>query len=415
MWVDEVMVQDDTTYLDFPMYMPDGGVEGYIYDDQGFTIHDAEVFIVSMADSTGFWGYTDGNGYYSIPAFNGQYQIIAGAPGFHHSNPSAFDIDDNWVNIDIYLEPRDFAMPPEINFIIDQPNDQGRWVRMQFMPGGTEWGPFQAYSIWRMTNTPMGPVMDFVEYIPFHDFPMYDVVLPTLVDSNAHVTDPEDYMSLFMVTGHYDMQGFIDGIPAPGYSIDNIHPGIPGPLTLLSSTEDGVEIGWEMSMADDFQFFEVYRATNPDFTGADVYATVDPMFADMDVSIGETYYYAVSAVDANGNMSETTNVVTTSIVSIEDLELIPTAYGLSQNYPNPFNPTTSIEFALPEASDVSLEIYNLLGQKVRTLVNGYVPAGYINTSWDGLDQNGNELSSGTYIYRLKTSEEFFTMKMVLMK
>jgi len=211
------------------------------------------------------------------------------------------------------------------------------------------------------------------------------------------------------------MYEYVDGDPAMGYSIDNIHPGMPGPLTLLSATEDAVEIGWELSMDNDFQYFEVYRATNPDFTDADVFATVDPMFSDLDVSIGQTYYYAVSAFDANGNMSETSNVVTTSIVSVDDLELIPTTYGLSQNYPNPFNPTTSIEFALPEASEVSLEIYNLLGQKVRTLVSGYVPAGYINTSWDGMDQNGKEISSGTYIYRLQTADQSFSKKMVLMK
>jgi len=95
--------------------------------------------------------------------------------------------------------------------------------------------------------------------------------------------------------------------------------------------------------------------------------------------------------------------------------MIPTAFGLSQNYPNPFNPTTSIEFALPEAANVSLEIYNLLGQKVRTLVNGYVSAGYVTTRWDGLDQHGQEVGSGTYIYRLKTTDRTFTKKLVLMK
>lgn len=261
----------------------------------------------------------------------------------------------------------------------------------------------------------MGLIMDFVEYLPNHNDEFYNVVLPTLVDSSANVSNPLEFLSAFAVTGHWDTNGFIDGEVSFGYSVDNINPGIPGPLTLLSATEDGVEIGWEMSMADDFQYFEVYRATNPGFTDADVFATIEPMFSDGDVVIGQTYYYAVSAVDANGNMSETTNVVSTSIVSVDDLEMIPTVYGLSQNYPNPFNPTTSIEFALPEASEVSLEIYNLLGQKVRTLVNGYVPAGYINTSWDGLDQNGKEISSGTYIYRLQTAEQTLSKKMVLMK
>ncbi|MBC8377249.1 MAG: carboxypeptidase regulatory-like domain-containing protein [FCB group bacterium] len=415
MWIHEINVQDDTTYLSFAMELPDGGVDGYVYDDNGYTIHDAEVVLISTVDSTiGFWGYTDGSGYYSIPAQNGEYLISARAPGFEPSQLSALSINDDWQFIEIWLQPRDFA-GPEINFIIDQPNDQGRWVRMQFWPGSSEWGPFSGYSIWRWTNTPAGIMYDFVDYIPNYNLDEYMLVAPTLVDSSANLTEPEFYTSMFVVAGHWDAFGFMEGPPMSGYSIDNIHPGMPGPLALLSASEDGVEIGWEMSMADDFQYFEVYRATNPDFTDADVYATVEPMFSDGDVIIGQTYYYAVSAVDANGNMSETTNVVTTSIVSVDDLEMIPTAYGLSQNYPNPFNPTTSIEFALPEAAEVSLEIYNLLGQKVRTLVTGYVPAGYINTSWDGLDQNGKEISSGTYIYRLQTADQTFSKKMVLMK
>lgn len=415
-WVDDILVLNDTTYIDVALSLPDGGLEGYVRDDRGNPIWDAEIviFTVSDEDTIGFWGFSNDSGYYSIPAMNGEYNVFANAPGFEPSNLGMITINNNWAYLDITLMPRQFATPPEINFIVDQPHDQGRWVRMQFWPGGTDWGPFSGYSIWRLTNTPMGPILDFVDYLPNHDFENYNVVLPTLVDSSAHVTDPEDYISGFLVTGHFDMYGYVDGLPGFGYSIDNIHPGIPQ-LSLMSSSEEGVEIVWDASNADDFQYFEVYRATNPDFTDASMYPTVEPAFFDDDVTAGETYYYAVSAIDANGNASDPSNVVNTLIVSIEDQELLPTAYGLSQNYPNPFNPTTSIQFALPEASQVTLDIYNILGQKVRTLVNGHVEPGYINAHWDGLDQNGNPISSGTYIYRLQTADQTFSKKMVLMK
>ena len=413
--IDQLIVSNDTTYLSFDMELPDGGCFGLVYDDLNDPIQGAEVFLLSVPDSGASFTYSDDNGYFSIPAANGEYLVFARAPGFEETYYGNIIINSDWVDIQIFLQPRDFAAAPEINFIVDQPDDQGRWVRMQFWPGGTEWGSFSGYSIWRLSNTPWGPILDFVEYLPNHDAELYNLVLPTLVDSSAMVSDPIDFLSAFVVTGHWDTYGYIDGVPSAGYSVDNIHPGIPGPLALLGASEESVEIGWEMSMDDDFQYFEVYRAINPDFTDANVYATTEPVFSDGDVTIGQTYYYAVSAVDANGNVSDPTNVVTTSIVSVHDAEMIPTAYGLSQNYPNPFNPTTSIEFALPEASEISLEIYNLLGQKVRTLVNGYVPAGYINTSWDGLDQNGKEISSGTYIYRLQTADQTFSKKMVLMK
>jgi len=415
-WADDINVQNDTTSIEAVMLMPDGGIEGYIRDAiSGEYITNADIALFSLLDSMAYWSYTDEDGYYHIPAMNGTYDLVVNAYGYTPFIGSEIMIQDTWIQLDINLEENEFAMAPEINYIIDQPFDQGRQVRMQFWPGGTEWGPYAGFSIWRMTNTPMGEIFDFVDYLPNHDFGAYDLVLPTLVDSSAFTPNPMDYMSLFMVTGHFDMYGYIDGLPDAGYSVDNIVPGIPGTLVLLSTGEDGVVIGWDASMADDFQYFEIYRATNSTFDDALVFASVEPEFMDADVAVGQTYYYMVSAIDANGNASEGTNPVTTSIVSIHDTDGMPTSFGLSQNYPNPFNPTTSIEFALPEASSVTLEIYNLLGQKVRTLVNGHTPAGYISTNWNGLDQNGQELSSGTYIYRLETSDMSFAKKMVLMK
>jgi hypothetical protein len=94
---------------------------------------------------------------------------------------------------------------------------------------------------------------------------------------------------------------------------------------------------------------------------------------------------------------------------------IPEEYQLLQNYPNPFNPSTSIQYALKQASKVSLKIYNLLGQEIRTLVNTNQEAGFQNVQWDGRDNRGQSVASGIYIYRLETDEFTSTRKMVLMK
>jgi hypothetical protein len=85
------------------------------------------------------------------------------------------------------------------------------------------------------------------------------------------------------------------------------------------------------------------------------------------------------------------------------------------NYPNPFNPETEISFSLPERAQVSLVIYNILGEKVKTLVNETKEAGTYSAPWDGRDESGNSLASGIYFYRLKTENFDKTMKMVLMK
>jgi flagellar hook assembly protein FlgD len=79
---------------------------------------------------------------------------------------------------------------------------------------------------------------------------------------------------------------------------------------------------------------------------------------------------------------------------------IPEEYRLAQNYPNPFNPVTTIKYDLPEDSFVHLDIYDLLGREVKTLLNEVVKAGYKVVSWEGKDNNGNPVSTGMYIYRL---------------
>lgn len=96
-------------------------------------------------------------------------------------------------------------------------------------------------------------------------------------------------------------------------------------------------------------------------------------------------------------------------------QALPTAFSLSQNYPNPFNPTTNISYALPANAYVRLTIYNILGQKVKTLVNGEEMAGYKNVIWDGKNDRGQEVSSGIYFYRIKAGSFTKTAKMSMLK
>ena len=91
-------------------------------------------------------------------------------------------------------------------------------------------------------------------------------------------------------------------------------------------------------------------------------------------------------------------------------EIIPTVYALEQNYPNPFNPTTTIKFSIPEASRVTLNIYNILGEKVAELVNTNLAAGKYSYQW-----NAGSVASGMYIYELRSSNFVSTKKMILLK
>ncbi len=96
-------------------------------------------------------------------------------------------------------------------------------------------------------------------------------------------------------------------------------------------------------------------------------------------------------------------------------DVLPSEFSLGQAYPNPFNPTTNIDFALPAASDVSLVVYNMLGQEVKTLVNGHRDAGVHSVTWDGTNDAGEQAASGIYLYRLVSGDKVDTKKMVLMK
>jgi hypothetical protein len=104
----------------------------------------------------------------------------------------------------------------------------------------------------------------------------------------------------------------------------------------------------------------------------------------------------------------------------EGIPLVAMEYELMQNYPNPFNPSTNIRYTLGHSGHVTLDIYNVLGQRVRSLRNEFQPIGTYSAEWDGRNDSGLPLSTGVYLYRVRVSsnnETVFTRtnKMILMK
>jgi hypothetical protein len=140
----------------------------------------------------------------------------------------------------------------------------------------------------------------------------------------------------------------------------------------------------------------------------------------------------MSAVDQEpgtltGNVVLSSNDPDNSIITIpvtfvidplgidDNVSGLPKEFALSQNYPNPFNPTTEIKFAVPAQSRVRLEVFNLLGQRVRTLVDAEVEPGYKSVTWDGTNDSGAQLSSGAYFYILKVDGAALSKKMTMIK
>lgn len=100
---------------------------------------------------------------------------------------------------------------------------------------------------------------------------------------------------------------------------------------------------------------------------------------------------------------------------VKDRQSVPTNYSLSQNYPNPFNPSTSIKYSIPTNSFVTVRVYDMLGREVKTLVNGAKNVGTYNVVWNGENNFGNKVSSGTYIYRITAGNFVQVKKMILLK
>lgn len=127
----------------------------------------------------------------------------------------------------------------------------------------------------------------------------------------------------------------------------------------------------------------------------------------------EAYVYGGSSEDDGGFWEEGVNVsgvlTVEESVSIDNPE-VPAVFTLKQNYPNPFNPSTTIRYGLPESADVTLEVYNLLGQRVAVLVNESRTAGYHDITFDA-----SSLSSGMYIYRIQAGSFVETRKLMLVK
>jgi len=99
----------------------------------------------------------------------------------------------------------------------------------------------------------------------------------------------------------------------------------------------------------------------------------------------------------------------------DDLTNIPKRFTLSQNYPNPFNPETTISFSIPKDNRVKISIYNIKGQKIRTLANENLQRGYHEVTWNAKDENGKPVSSGIYFYKMETDNFSEIKKCILLK
>ena len=167
-------------------------------------------------------------------------------------------------------------------------------------------------------------------------------------------------------------------------------------LKISGETEDDINLSWDDEITELPENYTITLLVNGTTTQLDMYS-VNSL-----------------TISSDNLPTELSIVVESSMLGLDD-NLMPSAYALHQNYPNPFNPTTKISYDLPEASFVTLSIFDLMGREIRTMINSEQTAGYKSVQWNATNDRNEPVSAGLYLYTIQAGEFRQTRKMVLLK
>ncbi len=179
-------------------------------------------------------------------------------------------------------------------------------------------------------------------------------------------------------------------------------------------------ISWVLPAPNSGLTYELQLSDNSNMEDVTVIGNLtSPKLEVRDLNNNTTYYWRVRSKIGENNYSSYSALASfntgTGVTSVKEETIVPSNFYMSQNYPNPFNPTTNIKFGIPEASNVKVVIYNMLGQQIKVLVNNAFAAGTYNLTWDGTNDMGVKVAGGAYIYRISAGNFISTKKMVLLK
>ncbi|MCK4412417.1 MAG: right-handed parallel beta-helix repeat-containing protein [Candidatus Eisenbacteria sp.] len=315
-----------------------------------------------------------------------------------------------------------------ITGITDVGNDQGRqvyvtWARsFHDIPDSPY--PITHYSLWRRIDefaargaegeprvmTAGGdrafPPGDwcFVKDVPAYGEKTYTTVCPTVCDST--IGAGACWSSFFVRAGTLEPTTSFDCLPDSGYSVDNLAPGVPEGLRLESPDV----LAWEECAAADFDYFTVYGSATDhlDETAVVIGYTIG---STMDVGGASHDYYHVTATDFAGNEGEEATL--DQAAGAPESQWIPQRYALYQNRPNPGRPGTLIRFDLPSPGEVRLEIFDVAGRRVTTLLDGPRPAGVHSVAWAGTTDDGQPVESGVFFFRLRAGSFSKTRQLMI--
>lgn len=237
----------------------------------------------------------------------------------------------------------------------------------------------------------------------------YLIEAPTVADSGAGGAA----LTEFLVTTHTTTPSVWFVSPTmSGYSVDNIAPGVPQAF-VANIAGLNVDLAWDPAPEPDFQFYRVYRDTDPNFDPSPatlVQETATNSWQDTPPNPG-TAYYKLSAVDHAGNESDYAEASGTTDVG--DSPDRPLAFALRAPAPNPFSGATRIAFDLPRTARVSLKVFDVAGRLVRTLADGELSGGEHAARWDGTNDSGLRVPTGVYLCRMNAGAFSATQRLIV--
>ncbi len=296
---------------------------------------------------------------------------------------------------------------PNIYAIVDIPDDQGGWVNVKFARSlydtdtlihpdkKTEFYTVEINydSMWTAVNSTLAYGKSY-----------YSVLVPTTKDSTAYSNGLID----FRVIAGMDEGNFVSNVLS-GYSVDNLEPNAPQNLLGVLIQDTLASLQWSANQENDLQHYLIYRSFDGLFFELVMESADTTLIDTIDISV-DSVIYSIKAVDYSGNYSEYSNFVSFNISDIQHHLRNNLEFKFFQNYPNPFNPTTKIKFDIQKLEKVKIEVFNLLGQKITTLLNKQMPAGSHEAEFTAMD-----LPSGVYLYRIEAGEYNEVKKMILLR
>jgi len=300
------------------------------------------------------------------------------------SNPYKYspDIKEGWADTNIF--------EPWAGYAVYSNTDSGKIVFVPFQDSSGLGRKLQDYWVLDLDisgdvsfdrSSSIGRRLGSKELVDINDMPLLPspserIFISMDIDNDGVFDYSTDHRSSSDINGVWNIRinrGGDDGL----ISLSGIYRTMPSPETILAI----IDIG--------------NRKVIKDFPDKDIILENTNSFHDFKFIIGEEGY-VLSAID-------------------EILSSIPTEFLLGQNYPNPFNPTTNIDISIPYTGDVTLVVYNILGQQIRTLLADNMEYGFHTITWNGLDQMGQPVSSGVYFSELRAKGFRQTKKMLLLK